>query len=582
MVFAALAAALPLGLLEALLAALGVRPVTETRDPFVGFAGRLPLFVQVADSQGVRRVTAPNKLKFFNEQSFAQPKPPGTFRIFCMGGSTTYGHPYRDPVSFPGWLRELLSAAAPTQRWEVINCGGISYASYREAALMEELAQYEPDLFVVVNGHNEFLEKRTYGKLARQSPARRALHRAVSSLRLYAMVERLVMAGRRAGSARLGAEVHTQLDDSVGLDAYERDDALREQVIAHYAFNMNRMVSLARAAGAGILLATPVSQLRDCAPFKSVGEAAPAHATLDDLQRAVARDPRQAANHFRLAQALVAAGRANEARPHYEAARDEDVVPLRALAELGAVVRAVGRERGVPVVDLEREADAWALARSGVGIPGAELFTDHVHLTVEGYRLMALSILRELTAQKLIPSPVSASDELVARVTAAVEGRQNRRDQGLALRNLAKTLSWAGKSDEAARLAGQAMELMGADAECFFVQGVAAAERAQWAVAAEYYQQASALDTNYTKARHNLAVAWGRLGRNAEAVALYREIIQAQPDHPSASYNLALAYDRMGEITQAIHWARATLRRNRADDEARSLLAELEALPQNP
>ena len=35
--------------------------------------------------------------------------------------------------------------------------GGVSYASYRVAALMEELVRYEPDLFVIYSGHNEFL-----------------------------------------------------------------------------------------------------------------------------------------------------------------------------------------------------------------------------------------------------------------------------------------------------------------------------------------------------------------------------------------------------------------------------------------
>jgi hypothetical protein len=84
-----------------------------------------------------------------------------------MGGSTTYGHPYEDPTSFCGWLRELLNAAAPDHRWEVVNAGGISYASYRVALLMEELAGYQPDLFIIYSGHNEFLERRSYPQISR-------------------------------------------------------------------------------------------------------------------------------------------------------------------------------------------------------------------------------------------------------------------------------------------------------------------------------------------------------------------------------------------------------------------------------
>ena len=42
---------------------------------------------------------------------FRTRQPSGTVRIFCMGGSTTYGHPYDDKTSFCGWLRAMLPGA---------------------------------------------------------------------------------------------------------------------------------------------------------------------------------------------------------------------------------------------------------------------------------------------------------------------------------------------------------------------------------------------------------------------------------------------------------------------------------------
>lgn len=170
--FALVVTALFFVALEGVLALVGVRPVLDTRDPFVGFASRVPLYVESTNSENrVVMTTAPNKLEYFNLQRFLRQKPPGTFRIFCLGGSTTYGRPYDNTTSFPGWLREILPVAAPDVKWEVINAGGIGYASYRVAALMEELVQYEPDLFIVYTGHNEFLEERTYGDIrARRLP----------------------------------------------------------------------------------------------------------------------------------------------------------------------------------------------------------------------------------------------------------------------------------------------------------------------------------------------------------------------------------------------------------------------------
>jgi len=100
-------------LLEGALALVGVQSVLVTRDPFVGFAP-LPLFVETRDDDGrALMTTAPNKLAYFNRQSFPKAKSAGTFRIFCLGGSTTYGHPYDDTTSFSAWLRELLPAALP-------------------------------------------------------------------------------------------------------------------------------------------------------------------------------------------------------------------------------------------------------------------------------------------------------------------------------------------------------------------------------------------------------------------------------------------------------------------------------------
>ncbi len=108
------------------------RPVQD-QDPFVGFSALQPLFV-VKD--GIASVP-PSKLRFFNVASFRAQKPPDTFRVFCFGGSTTYGHPFDGRTAFPRWLQDLLKAALPEKTPEVINAGGISYASYRIVPLVQ-------------------------------------------------------------------------------------------------------------------------------------------------------------------------------------------------------------------------------------------------------------------------------------------------------------------------------------------------------------------------------------------------------------------------------------------------------------
>ena len=138
--------------------------------PDAGFTPQVPHFHVETNAAGEALVTVvPNKRESVNDQTFPRHKKPGTYRIVCLGGSATYGRPFFDHTSFAGWLRAFLPKADPSRKWEVINAGAISYASYRVKGLMAELAQYEPDLFIAYMGHNEFLEP---GRMLRFSRCR--------------------------------------------------------------------------------------------------------------------------------------------------------------------------------------------------------------------------------------------------------------------------------------------------------------------------------------------------------------------------------------------------------------------------
>jgi len=191
----------------------------------VGFASELPLFVPAKNEDGAAVwETAHNKRKFFNVQRFSGTKPAATRRLFCLGGSTTYGRPYFDGTSFCGWLRELLPAADRRTAWEVINAGGISYASYRVANVAKELTRHEPDVLVVYTGHNEFLEERTYSDLRDRNAVIRGVEAMLRRTRTDALIRSLVIPAQGGSSDLLHGEVSTPLDRSIGPGAYERED----------------------------------------------------------------------------------------------------------------------------------------------------------------------------------------------------------------------------------------------------------------------------------------------------------------------------------------------------------------------
>ena len=74
---------------EGILWISGVGPLYERTDPYVGFSGYSPLFVEKStpDEEHVF-ATANTKINWFNYQQFPVHKASGVTRIFCLGGST--------------------------------------------------------------------------------------------------------------------------------------------------------------------------------------------------------------------------------------------------------------------------------------------------------------------------------------------------------------------------------------------------------------------------------------------------------------------------------------------------------------
>jgi len=585
--------------LEGGLRLAGVGSSLDREDPFVGFEAALPLFVLAEDESG-REVyrTAANKRRFFNQQHFLREKPPATRRVFCLGGSTTYGRPYDDATSFCGWLRGALSLLEPETRWEVVNAGGISYASYRVAELMQELVAHEPDLFVVYTGHNEFLEERTYGAL-RDTPAWwRAIDRSLRGLRSYTVASRVLRPPEV-----LSGEVDARLDSSVGLDAYRRDDLLASAVEEHFRTNLERIVDTAERANAALLIVTPAGNLADCAPFKSEVSselsaeavrsfdasleqgrdqlrAGDVDAALAALATAVRLDPRHAGARFEHARALLAAGSFAEAKREFVAARDEDVCPLRAGSRIVAISREVADARDVAQVDYPRVLAA-ASADAQLS-PGSSWFLDHVHPTIEGHRLLARAVLERLHEIGWLATDPRTATERLDRLEAQAVANLSPERHGTAMRNLAKVLSWAGKTEEAALAAERALEFLPDDEESLFVLAIEASEWGEHARAIALLREVLWLDPDWLKPRVNLGVELSSMGRVEEAREQYLHVLERDPEHASARRNLANVLARMGRRDEAIIAYRESLAIDPDDAYVQDRLQELIGRPSRP
>lgn len=391
-------------------------------DPFVGFSDLVPLF-ELSDD-GTRYEIPPSRLTFFRPESFSAEKGADEFRIFCLGGSTVQGRPFSIETSFTTWLELNLQAADPSRQWEVVNCGGVSYASYRLAPILDEVLGYDPDLIVLYTGHNEFLEDRTYDHIKERSALVTRSLELLSCTRTFTLLRAGYLGLRGDAPAEnrpvLGPETAAILEYEDGLEEYHRDEKWRRDVIEHFQYNLRRMVRTTHDAGVGMLLVNPVSNLRDCPPFKNqhrdgltaarkqqwkalLREAQKVrgkniHQTMELLKQAVQIDDQHAGLHFGLAQCYEDMGRLGEAKQEYLEAKELDICPLRILEPMNRAVVETARQTKTPMVDVREMFEQ----RSEGGIPGNYYLVDHVHPSIAGHRLIADALTEEMIRQGMV------------------------------------------------------------------------------------------------------------------------------------------------------------------------------------
>lgn len=586
--------------LELILAAVGVRPPLVASDPFVGFAQHIPLFVEEREADGrVMMVTAKHKQSFFNLQRFPKQKSTATYRIFCMGGSTTYGNPYTDSTSFCGWLRVFLAAADPSRKWEVINAGGISYASYREAALMEELAQYQPDLYIIHTGHNEFLEKRSYGRLADLPAPLLELGGRFAHTRLYTVLEK-VLRPSDDKKTQLSGEVNEILNHSIGPKDYVRDDGLARQIMTHFRLNLGRMTKIARAAGAEAMFVVPAINLREISPFKSQHRDGISEADKQRWQSefdrgialsartdhtgaaaafraAVGIDDRHAETWFRLGQALFALKRYDEARLAFERASDEDVCPLRALTPMQHAVAEEAHRHNAPVIDYASLVNGWSRSEYGHAVLGKEYFLDHVHPTIDGNRRLALALLDQLVASGIARPDAGWGEARIAELTRQVEGGLDRKTHAKAIRHLGRLFDWAGKLDESYAFLLQANEMFGEeDKETWMLLAKSADRRGHPREAITFSRRLLRTWPDDPEAHKLLANLLKQQGASEEKrLQQYQDWIRARPGDARAHLMLGTAFVTLGRSGEARNEFNEALRLNPDMIEAQEQLANL-------
>lgn len=194
-----------------------------------------------------------NSLGFRGPERSAS-KAPGTFRVICVGGSTTFGAGIRgDDRTYPAFLGTRLEEAWPERRVEVWNAGVPGYTTAENAIYLSlRVIDFSPDLIVLYEGYNDFKPNRypafrsdyAHWRDRARVPQRSPLE----SLRLYAKLHYLAQ--------RWLADPEAEVRDPTSGEKLRRHDNVGEAGLAAFERNLRSMVAVSRAAGAEVALAT--------------------------------------------------------------------------------------------------------------------------------------------------------------------------------------------------------------------------------------------------------------------------------------------------------------------------------------
>lgn len=363
-----------------------------------------------------------------SEEVFDVVKQPNTLRIFCLGGSTTAGFPYEINATFPFQLQHRLREALTESGAEVINLGIAAVNSHTVLDLLPEVLELQPDLLIIYMGHNEFYGAHGVGSSQYVSSSRFwiATYLKLRRLRLTQLLEQIIRgAGGKSGENR--ATPRSMMEAMAQDQAIPLDSEKFRIACGNFEENLRDIIQNAQKRKVQVVVSSLVSNLKDHAPFVSgyspatdeftrrrceslllegrgLLESGQFEAARETFTRALELDSAAAEAQYYLGKSLLAGGDSARAYARFAKARDLDRLRFRAPAAFNRIIEKVAKEADIPLVDMK----AVFRAASPGGIPGKELFLEHLHPNFDGYRLMAQAFLEALRTLQVINPPEPA------------------------------------------------------------------------------------------------------------------------------------------------------------------------------
>ncbi|MBI5433343.1 MAG: SGNH/GDSL hydrolase family protein [Planctomycetes bacterium] len=326
--------------------------------PYLAYAPK-PNFVQTETPKGPQ-VIHHNSLGFRGRET-TYAKPPGTFRIVTIGGSSCYGQSEsRDEAVWSVRLEHYLNEAGLARKVEVINGGCRGYSTFEMLINLElRLVDFEPDLLITYESIND-MRCALYPGCVNDNTHWRAVWPVVEKSSADELLEssRLFMTWRRYGTEWLAKQKDLGTYMIVDYGKYHSSlyagdygqptDA--ERGFANFRRNLKSIVSVAREHGAKVLLSTQAMRFSDI-----------------------------------------------EGAQSYEAQK-------AGLLRCRDILREVASSEGVPLADTAKHVEDALAAELAAGQNPDDLFQHEVHPTDKGSDLIGRFLADRILELELVPA----------------------------------------------------------------------------------------------------------------------------------------------------------------------------------
>ena len=477
------------------------------------------------DSETVRgreeMIQVPRHPGFPPIQRFALDKPAGLRRIVVIGESS---------AMILGWSLSAVAARNRlSQRIEIINMAVGGSDLEQTMRRFREALQYAPNAIIVLFGHNLFL------------------HHPTTEISGWPGMDRLRIVCLKSRLVSLLVEHRAMPTRPVGFQTQGRLLAFRESLSKMADEARRRGVRLALCTAPGNLHFPPrAEELVRWAPefleIKYLYWTGERDAAMRKCQLLLSHKPKAWWN-FQLGEWLYQAGQYEKARRQLLAAQDGDTDRIRAITKVNALIRAVSREKGLVLLDFDKQVFKSALH----GVPGWRDFMDSCHLrNVEFEAAECLRVLGEVRNPGEIPkgfsqgAPRQSQDKTLHSILGQALAAQNGR-QGI-LMSLAQTYLSE-----------------------FLVSGEEAIR------ALRRTPRETALLLSY------VGEAFWTAGHRARAMRLNDEARRLASGESELCLQRALFHLGSGEKTEAARWLRLALKLRPDQGEVRFYLSKLEA-----